>query len=57
MATLIKENTSLGLAYSFSGLVHYHHSQHGTVQADMVLEKLRVLHLDLKVAQGDCVPH
>ena len=36
------------LAYSFSGLVHYHHGgKHGSIQADMVLEKeLRVLHLD-----------
>jgi hypothetical protein len=24
-ATLIKENISLGLAYRFRGLVHYHH--------------------------------
>jgi hypothetical protein len=40
-----KENIYLGLAYSFRGLVHYHHGRkHGTVQADMVLEKqLRVL--------------
>ena len=32
----------------FRGLVHYHHGRkHGSVQADMVLEKeLRVLHLD-----------
>ena len=51
-ATLIKENISLGLAYSFRGLVHYHHGRkHGSVQADMVLEKeLRVLHLDLQAA-------
>ena len=49
-ATLIKESISLGLAYSFRGLVHYHH---GSMQADMVLEKeLRVLHLDLQAA-GD----
>jgi hypothetical protein len=33
MATLIKENVSLELAYSFRGLVHYHHGRkHGTVQ-------------------------
>jgi hypothetical protein len=39
-ATLIKENISLGLAYSFRGLVSYHHSRkHGSMQADMVLEK------------------
>ena len=40
------------LAYSFRGLVHYHHSRkHGSQQAAMVLQKeLRVLHLDLKAA-------
>jgi hypothetical protein len=45
----------LGLAYSFRGSVHYlHGGKHGSVQADMVLEKkLRVLHLDLKAAEGD----
>ena len=45
-ATLIKENISLGLAYSSRGLVHYHHGgKHGSVQADMVLEKeLRILY-------------
>ena len=52
-ATLIKTNIYLELAYSFRGLVHYHHGRkHGTDQADMVLEKeLRVLHLDLKTAR------
>jgi hypothetical protein len=40
-ATLIKENIELGLAYSFGGLVHYHHGgKHGSMQADMVLEEL-----------------
>ena len=40
MATLIKKNISLGLVYSFRGLVHYHHGEkHGSMQADMVLEK------------------
>ena len=39
-ATLIKENISLGLAYSFRGLVHYHHGEkHDSSEADMVLEK------------------
>jgi hypothetical protein len=40
----------LGLAYRFRGSVHYHHGRkHGSIQADMVLEKeLRVLHLVLK---------
>ena len=34
-------------------LVHYYHSRkHGSIQADMVLEKeLRVLQLDLKTAR------
>ena len=51
-ATLIKENIELGLAYSFRGLVHYHHGgKHGCMQADMVLEKeLRILHLYSQVA-------
>jgi hypothetical protein len=40
----------LELAYRFRGSVRYHHSgKHGSIQADMVLEKeLRVLHLDPK---------
>jgi hypothetical protein len=42
----------LGLAYSFRGSVHYHHNgKHGSIQADMVLEEPRVLHLDLKAAR------
>lgn len=32
-----------GLAYTFGGFVH---DQHGSLQADMVLEELRVLYLD-----------
>jgi hypothetical protein len=49
---LIKESIYLGLAYSFRGLVHYHHCvKHISTQADMVLEKeLRVLHLALQAA-------
>jgi hypothetical protein len=40
----------LGLAYRFRGSVHYHHGgKHGSIQADMVLEKeLRVIDLDLE---------
>jgi hypothetical protein len=40
-------------------LVHYYDGEkHGSVQADVVLEKeLRVLHLDPQAAEGDCVPH
>ena len=43
-ATLIKENIYWGLAYCFRSLIHYHH---GSVQADMELEKeLKVLDPD-----------
>jgi hypothetical protein len=46
IATLIKENISLELSYSFSGSLHYHDGKHSDIQADMMLEKeLRVLHL------------
>jgi hypothetical protein len=42
----------LGLAYSFRDSVHYHHGEkYGCMQADMVLEELRVLHLDPKAAR------
>jgi hypothetical protein len=42
----------LGLAYSFIGSAYYHHGRkHGNmVQADMVLEEPRVLHLHQKEA-------
>jgi hypothetical protein len=58
VATLIKENIYLGLAYSFRDLVHYHRGKkHSRMQADMVLEKLlRVLHLDPQTS-GDCLPY
>jgi hypothetical protein len=47
----------IGAGLQFRGLVHYHYGRkHGGVQADMVLEKTRVLRLDLK-ASGDYVPH
>jgi hypothetical protein len=54
-ATLIS-NVYLGLAYRFRGSVHYQcGGNHGSVQADMMLEKEpRVLHLDLQAAEGDC---
>jgi hypothetical protein len=57
-ATLIKENISLELAYSFRGLVHYHHGRkHGSMQANILLGKeLRVLHLDPKATEGDWIP-
>jgi hypothetical protein len=45
----------LELAYSFRGLVYYHHGKkHGGVRAEMVLEELRVQHLDPQAAKGDC---
>ena len=57
--TLNDENTSLGLAFSFRGLVHCRHvEKRGGMQKDMVLEKdLRVLYLDLQAAEGDSEPH
>ena len=49
MATLIKEFNCVN--YSSRGLVHYHHGrEHSGTQADMVLEKLKVLHLDPEAA-------
>ena len=51
-ATHIKVNTDLWLAHSFRGSIHYHHGgKHGSIQADMVLDEPRVLHLDLKTAR------
>ena len=44
----------MGLAYSCRGSVHYHAEKHGSMQADMVLEKeLRVLHPDLQAAGSE----
>ena len=55
LATLIKENISLGLASRFRGLGCYHQSRTlGSVQADVVLEELRVLHLYPQAAGGNC---
>lgn len=37
----------MGLVYSFKGILHCHHGgQYGYTHADMVLQKVRVLHLD-----------
>jgi hypothetical protein len=47
-ATFIKDNISLGPVHTFRGLLHYHH--HARKQG-MVLEELRVLHLDPKAAR------
>jgi hypothetical protein len=49
---LIEENISLGLAYSFRGSFHYHHSgKYGGIQADRVLEEPRVQYLDQKASR------
>jgi hypothetical protein len=49
----LKDNIELGLAYSFRGSVYYHHGgKCGSMQADIVLEELRVLYLDLKAARS-----
>jgi hypothetical protein len=41
MAILTKENISLGLAYSFIGLVHYHQGRkQGSFQADMCRRRI-----------------
>ena len=52
-----KHLTGAGLL--FRGLLHHHHGEkHGSVQADMVLEKeLRALYLDLYPPERDSVPH
>lgn len=45
---------SVGLAYSFRGSVHYG-GKPGSVQANTVPQKLRVLHVDHPPG-GDCLP-
>ena len=47
----------VGLACSFRGLVHYHHSRkYGSMQVRMLLVKeLRVLHLDWQAAEKENV--
>jgi hypothetical protein len=57
MTTLTEENISLGLAYSFRDLVHYHHDRkHGGMLADMVLKKDQSS-LDLDPKQKVYVTH
>jgi hypothetical protein len=55
MTTATLTKLRLGPAYRFEGPVHYHHGgKHGSIQADMMLEKeLRVLHIDLWAAEGN----
>ena len=43
----------MGLDYSFRGLVYYQGRKPGSM--DMVLEELRVVHLDPQAARRDCV--
>jgi hypothetical protein len=46
-ATLIRDNITLGLSYSFRGSVQSSWLKNGSIRADMVLSmELRVLHLD-----------
>ena len=53
-----KEKHLIGLTYSMRGSVHYHHGgKYGSVQADMMMEELKVLQLDPQAAKGDCMPH
>ena len=55
-ATLLEADISLGLADSFRGLHHYHDGgkacQH---DSRLVLEEVRVLHLYIQTAEGDCL--
>ena len=51
-----KGSIYLGLAYSFRVSVHYHQGrEHGSIQASMVKEELRVLHLVPKANRGSLV--
>jgi hypothetical protein len=46
-----------GTGLRFKGLVHYLHGRkHGSRQADLVLKKLRVLHLDGQAARRQGQP-
>ena len=50
-ATLYKGKHFIGTGLQFRGLFcDYHGGKHGGTQADMVLEMLRVLHLDQQAA-------
>ena len=47
----------MGLAYSFRDSDHYYHGRkHGSMQADMVLQELRVLYLDPQTESQSMVP-
>jgi hypothetical protein len=53
MTTATLKKYLIGAVLEFRGLVHYHHGKkHGSLQADMVLEKeQQILHLDLQVTE------
>jgi hypothetical protein len=54
----MKENIYSGPAYSFRGLVCYHHGrEYGSLEADMMLEELRVLHLHRKAVRRRLLLH
>jgi hypothetical protein len=51
-----KRKHLIGAGLQFRGLVHHHGKTYGGMQAVLVLEKeLRVLHIDPKAAEGNCV--
>jgi hypothetical protein len=52
--TLIKENTYLGLAYSFRGFVLYHLA---TCRQTWYWQSLEFYNLDPQAEEGDCLPH
>jgi hypothetical protein len=57
-ATIIKEDISKELAYSFKSLIHNpYDGKHGSVQVDMELKDPRVLHFKPQSAEGNFVPH
>jgi hypothetical protein len=52
-ASLINDNIYLELDYRFRGSVHNHQGRkHGSIQAGMMQEELRVPHLQLKAVSG-----
>jgi hypothetical protein len=65
MIILIHDNSDsykcqhlIGAGLQFRGLVHYHHrGKYGRIQTDVILEELRVLHLDQQAAEVEAVCH
>lgn len=46
MVIFIKENIYWEFAYTFRGIVHYHHGRkYGSMQAEVKLEESRVLYI------------